>query len=86
MRPESPTRVISIAPPRPCAAAGRNAGWRAARADLVLFLDGDTLVAPDFVINSIAAFDDPAVAIVFGNRREWTLMVRSSIGFSTSIG
>lgn len=63
-------RVISVAPLRPCAAVGRNAGWRAARAELVLFLDGDTMVAPDFVLNSIREFDDPMVAIVFGNRRE----------------
>ncbi len=63
-------RVITVTPERPCAAVGRNAGWRAARADLVLFLDGDTIVAPDFVVDSIGAFADPAVAIVFGDRRE----------------
>jgi glycosyltransferase involved in cell wall biosynthesis len=64
------TRVITVAPPRPCAAVGRNAGWRVARAEFVLFVDGDTLVAPDFVVDSIGDFDDPMVAIVFGNRRE----------------
>jgi glycosyltransferase involved in cell wall biosynthesis len=66
----SGARVIRASPLRPCAAAGRNAGWQAALADLVLFLDGDTVVAPDFVLNSIRDFSDPAVAIVFGNRRE----------------
>ncbi len=63
-------RVISVAPLRPCAAVGRNAGWRVARAELVLFLDGDTIVAPDFVFDSAGEFDDPNLAIVFGNRRE----------------
>ena len=36
----------------------------------MLFLDGDTIVAPDFVVDSIGAFADSAVAIVFGDRRE----------------
>ncbi|HEY1851275.1 MAG TPA: glycosyltransferase [Candidatus Binataceae bacterium] len=63
-------QVISVTAARPCAAVGRNTGWHLARADLVLFLDGDTIVAPDFVLDSICAFTDPAVAIVFGNRRE----------------
>jgi glycosyltransferase involved in cell wall biosynthesis len=62
--------VISVTPPRPCAAAGHNAGWQAAHAEFVLFLDGDTTVAPDFVLCSMSDFDDPAVAIVLGNRRE----------------
>jgi glycosyltransferase involved in cell wall biosynthesis len=63
-------RVISVAPIRPCAAVGRNAGWRVARAEFVLFLDGDTIVDPDFIVDSIGEFDDPKVAIIFGNRRE----------------
>ncbi len=63
-------RVVSVAPARPCAAVGRNAGWRAARAEMVLFLDGDTTLDPGFVFDSIVEFDDPTVAIVFGNRRE----------------
>ena len=54
----------------PCAAAGRNAGWRIARAPIVFFVDGDTVVDPDFVADSIAELDNPKVAVVFGNRRE----------------
>jgi cellulose synthase/poly-beta-1,6-N-acetylglucosamine synthase-like glycosyltransferase len=63
-------KVIRIAPLRPCAAAGRNAGWRAASAPIVLFLDGDTMLAPRFVADSLHDFDDPRVAVVWGHRRE----------------
>jgi cellulose synthase/poly-beta-1,6-N-acetylglucosamine synthase-like glycosyltransferase len=63
-------RVIEVAPPRPCAAIGRNAGWRAAAAPLVLFLDGDTMLDPGFVEAALPRFADPQVAVVFGNVRE----------------
>jgi len=54
----------------PCAAAGRNQGWHAAKAPLVFFLDGDTVLERNFVAESIAEFSNPSVAVVFGNRRE----------------
>src|SRR5215469_1530947 len=63
-------KVIRINPARPCAAAGRNAGWKAASAAIVLFLDGDTVLAPQFVADSLHHFDDPRVAVVFGRRSE----------------
>ena len=63
-------QVIVLPQGRTTAAMGRNAGWRAASGELVLFLDGDTLLAPRFVTDSLAAFDDPAVAVVWGHRRE----------------
>jgi len=63
-------RVIRVNPARPCAAVGRNAGWRTARAAIVLFLDGDTILAPDFVGYASRQFDDASVAVVFGDRRE----------------
>jgi cellulose synthase/poly-beta-1,6-N-acetylglucosamine synthase-like glycosyltransferase len=63
-------KVIQVNPRRPCAAIGRNAGWRAARASIVLFLDGDTILAPDFVSYASTQFDDAEVAVVFGDRRE----------------
>ena len=63
-------RVISVTPIRPCAAVGRNAGWRAARAAIVLFLDGDTVLAPDFVKQTLPEFCTPKVGVVFGDRRE----------------
>ncbi len=63
-------KVIQVKPARPCAAVGRNAGWRAAHADIVLFLDGDTILAHDFVRSAISEFGDASVAVVFGDRRE----------------
>jgi hypothetical protein len=63
-------RVLQVRPQRPSAALGRNAGWRAARAPYVLFLDGDTLLAPAFPHKALARFADPQVAVVFGHRRE----------------
>jgi hypothetical protein len=63
-------RVIGLDSANPSAAAGRNAGWRTAKASIVLFLDGDTILAPGFVASCIEEFSDPRVAVVFGNRRE----------------
>lgn len=62
--------VIAVRPERPSAATGRNAGWHAATGDYVLFLDGDTLLHPDFVSHALAAMRDPTVAIAWGHRRE----------------
>lgn len=62
--------VLHVTPERPSAAVGRNAGWRAARAPFVLFLDGDTIVAPDFAAKSMPLFQDCSIAIVWGHRRE----------------
>jgi hypothetical protein len=63
-------RVLTVRPARPCAAVGRNAGWRSARAPIVMFVDGDTLLAADFVAASLRDFADPRVAVVWGHRRE----------------
>ncbi|HEY0795131.1 MAG TPA: glycosyltransferase family 2 protein [Acidisarcina sp.] len=52
------------------AARGRNGGWTQTSAPMVLFLDGDTILAPDFVSRSLAHFVDPTIAGVCGNRRE----------------
>lgn len=64
-------RAIAVTPERPTAAIGRNAGWRSATSDLVLFLDGDTVLDPDF---ARAAWDamsqDASVVAVWGHRRE----------------
>jgi glycosyltransferase involved in cell wall biosynthesis len=62
--------TIEIRPQRPCAAKARNAGWRLATSPFVLFLDGDTVLDPDFVGRALGAFADPAVAVVWGRRRE----------------
>jgi cellulose synthase/poly-beta-1,6-N-acetylglucosamine synthase-like glycosyltransferase len=56
------------------AARGRNAGWTQTEAPFVLFLDGDTILHPDFVASAISHFADPKhtepLAGVYGNRRE----------------
>lgn len=62
--------TLRIKPQRPTAAIGRNVGWRAASAPLVLFLDGDTLLDPHFVSRALPVFDDATVAGVSGNRWE----------------
>jgi len=63
-------KVLRVLPQRPCAAIGRNAGWRAATAPYILFLDGDTLLHPAFLQMALQAMDDPGVAVVWGHRRE----------------
>lgn len=63
-------RIIQLRPQRPCAALARNAGWKATTSEIVLFLDADTELAPDFAADSIGAFDNPRIAVVFGDRRE----------------
>jgi glycosyltransferase involved in cell wall biosynthesis len=63
-------RVISVAAEHPTAARGRNAGWRACSGAFVLFLDGDTIVAPDFVERALPEFENPRIAAVWGERRE----------------
>jgi hypothetical protein len=62
--------TISLRPARPSAALGRNAGWRAARGTYVLFLDGDTVLHPSFVADSLPEFSRPEIAVLWGHRRE----------------
>jgi glycosyltransferase involved in cell wall biosynthesis len=63
--------VIVVRPERLTAATGRNAGWRRAESDLVLFLDGDTVLDRDFPRAACDALSrDPSVAAVWGHRRE----------------
>jgi glycosyltransferase involved in cell wall biosynthesis len=63
-------QVVEVKPERPCAAVGRNAGWRIAQAPLVLFLDGDTLLNPQFVNEALKTLQDDSIAVVWGHRRE----------------
>jgi cellulose synthase/poly-beta-1,6-N-acetylglucosamine synthase-like glycosyltransferase len=63
-------RTITLPPGPTTAARGRNAGWRAGHGEFVLFLDGDTLLAPEFLPRAIEEFADPQVAVVWGHRRE----------------
>ncbi len=61
--------VVPVHPSRPTASLGRNAGWRRASAPFVLFLDGDTVLDPRFVVDALREFT-PDTAIVWGHRRE----------------
>lgn len=64
-------QVLTLGEAAPCAAAGRNIGWRAARGALVLFLDGDTLLEPGFVFQARRVLQaQPQVVAVWGHRRE----------------
>jgi glycosyltransferase involved in cell wall biosynthesis len=64
-------RVLTLGDAPPCAAAGRNIGWRAAHGALVLFLDGDTLLEPGFVQQALLTLQaQPQVVAVWGHRRE----------------
>ena len=63
--------VIRLDTGKPTAARGRNAGWRQASAPLILFLDGDTILDPDFPQRAFDALGaDPSVAVIWGHRRE----------------
>ena len=62
-------RVVVVKPRRPTAAIGRNAGWRLSSAAFILFLDGDTILDPGFVVKALEDFRDDT-ATVCGNRRE----------------
>jgi len=62
--------TIELKPYRPCAAIARNVGWKTATSGIIMFLDGDTEISPDFIAKSIDQFSDPRVAVVYGHRRE----------------
>lgn len=66
----SGARTLALNAARTTAALGRNAGWRQATGELILFLDGDTVLDPNFVAACLPEFADPEVAIVWGHRRE----------------
>jgi peptidoglycan/xylan/chitin deacetylase (PgdA/CDA1 family)/GT2 family glycosyltransferase len=50
-------------------AAALNAGIAAARSDIVVLIDGDTVFEPDTVASLIAPFADPTIGAVAGNAR-----------------
>jgi acetyltransferase-like isoleucine patch superfamily enzyme/GT2 family glycosyltransferase len=62
--------VLVLDDPSPCAAKGRNLGWRHGQGAFVLFLDGDTELNPDFVPHALAAFEAADRCAVWGHRRE----------------
>ncbi len=63
--------MIALDASRSTAARGRNAGWRATASDFVLFLDGDTVLDPNFPQRAMEALaSDPTITAVWGHRRE----------------
>jgi cellulose synthase/poly-beta-1,6-N-acetylglucosamine synthase-like glycosyltransferase len=62
--------VIELCGGKLSAARARNAGWQAASAPFVFFLDGDTIVDRDFVARALLEFENPRVMVVTGHRRE----------------
>src|ERR1700743_457216 len=64
-------RVIVLKTDRPTAALGRDTGWRNASSDFVLFLDGDTILDPDFPSSALEIITaDSKLAAVWGHLRE----------------
>jgi cellulose synthase/poly-beta-1,6-N-acetylglucosamine synthase-like glycosyltransferase len=63
-------RTLTVDTSYPTAGLARNFGWQAASGKYILFLDGDTLLDPDFVRTALPSFADDTIAAVCGNRRE----------------
>jgi glycosyltransferase involved in cell wall biosynthesis len=63
-------QVIKLDAVRMSAALARNAGWQVATGEFILFLDGDTILHPDFIAVALAAMAALDVAVVWGHRRE----------------
>jgi glycosyltransferase involved in cell wall biosynthesis len=70
MATASGAHVLVLDDPAPCAAKARNLGWNAAQGALILFLDGDTQLAPGFVHQGVAALQDQSLCAAWGHRRE----------------
>ena len=67
-----PYEVLRLQAARPGASAARNAGWRAASAPLVLFLDDDVLPEPQLVGEHLAWHRrEPAEAVGVLGRVRW---------------
>jgi cellulose synthase/poly-beta-1,6-N-acetylglucosamine synthase-like glycosyltransferase len=63
--------VLALSPGAFTAARARNLGWRHAAGDLILFLDGDTILNSDFPLAALAELQkDSTNAAAWGHRRE----------------
>ena len=63
--------VLPLTPGIFTAARARNLGWRRAACELVLFLDGDTILNEDFPLAALAELQrNPSNAAAWGHRRE----------------
>jgi len=63
--------VLPLSPGAFTAARARNLGWRQAKGEFVLFLDGDTILNDAFPLHALAELHkDPTNAAAWGHRRE----------------
>jgi cellulose synthase/poly-beta-1,6-N-acetylglucosamine synthase-like glycosyltransferase len=63
--------VLPLSPGAFTAARARNLGWRSSVGELVLFLDGDTILSADFPLAALAElWKNPTNAASWGHRRE----------------
>jgi glycosyltransferase involved in cell wall biosynthesis len=64
-------QVIALQGGTQTAARARNAGWQRALAPYILFLDGDTILNPEFPLAALKILEsNPGIAAVWGHRRE----------------
>lgn len=63
-------RVIEIRSGPLSAARARNLGWRAARGELVHFVDGDTVFDRQWLRKALERIQEPGIACVFGRCEE----------------
>lgn len=63
-------KVAKLDDPSPSAGKARNLGWKMAAAPIVMFLDGDTQLHPNFVIKGLLALEDKELCAVFGRLKE----------------
>jgi GT2 family glycosyltransferase len=59
-------RIRYIRLPEPNLPAARNAGIRAAKGDVILFVDDDVRIEPDYLAAHMRNYEDPAVGGVMG--------------------
>lgn len=64
---ESRLQLRYLHAPEPGLHVGRHAGWKAARADVLVFCDDDIEAEPSWVGGVIDAFAEPQVGLVGGN-------------------
>jgi len=67
---EAGFKVLSYRAAFRTAAGARDLGWRASGSDLVLFLDGDCAVDPDFLRHAVSCILDKRVSAICGRIRE----------------
>jgi glycosyltransferase involved in cell wall biosynthesis len=65
-----PVQILPLKNAHPSAASARNIGWRTSRGAFILFVDGDTILDPEFGKIALSKFAIPIIAVVNGNVTE----------------